>query len=302
MYMPARAIGDLNPALLAQCPVVEVPRDADRLPVHITEWGDTGPPVLLVHGGVQGGIGGGPDNFAGQKPLAEKGWQLRLIDRPGFGRSPSRGPDDMAADAVLIADRLGASSHLLGHSFGGAGALLAAASRPEAVRSLILVEPALQPMLLTDPESAADPASRAATEIIMKHLMSCKTPADYSIGFLSALGSSPEGGENMVAASLKADPKRATDLGCSLLRARMASPADMRAAADTVLAAKIPVLVISGGYSAGQETAANVIARLMGGRHAVVAAPSHFLQQDSPEAFNTAVDAFLREVEARLQG
>jgi pimeloyl-ACP methyl ester carboxylesterase len=294
--MPATVIGELNPALLAQCPIVPVPPNAKDLPVHVTEWGTQGPVIFFVHGGVQGGIGGGPANFIGQKPLAGKGWRLRLIDRPGFGESPSRGPDDMEADAILIAGLLNEPSHLLGHSFGGAEALLAAAHRPEAVRSLILVEPALQPMLTTDPESAADPASQAATAIILKHLLSGTTPADYAIGFLGSLGTSHEGGENVIAAQLKANREHATNLGCSLLRARMETPAGMRAAADAVAKAGIPVLVISGGYSEGQEATGRAIARLTKGRHVVVKAPSHFLQEDCPEAFNEAVDKFLREI------
>lgn len=296
--MSTKVLGEINPALLAQCPAVVTPEGAADFPVHVTEWGEEGPDVFFVHGGVQGGIGGGPDNFKGQRPLAARGWRIKLIDRPGFGASPSRGPDDMGADAVLIAERLGASSHLIGHSFGGAEALLAAALRPDAVRSLVLVEPALQMMLATDPESAADPASKGAADIIVKYLLSAQSPADYAIGFISALGAGNDGGENVAAAGLKADPERAMALGCSLLRARMASPAALRAAADSVAAAGIPVLVVTGGYSAGQEATGRAVARLTGGRHVVVTAPSHFLQQDSPEAFNDAIDGFLREAEA----
>lgn len=295
--MPSIPLGQLNPALLAQCPAMPVPQDADTLPIHVTEWGEAGPAVFLVHGGVQGGIGGGPANWQGQRPLADRGWRMRLMDRPGFGKSPSRGPDDMEADARLIADRLGEASHLIGHSFGGAEALLAAAQRPEAVRSLILVEPALQPMLTTDPDSLADPATKAAIGIIMHHLMSAPSPADFAIGFLGGLGSDDKGSDNVVAARMRADRDLATDMGCSLLRGCMVSPAAMRAAADKVREFGLPVLVISGGYSAGQETTCAAVVRLTGGKHAVVAAPSHFLQQDSPDLFNVTVDAFMRAVE-----
>ena len=294
--MPSMPLGGLNPSLLAQCPLVPVTENALELEVHVTEWGETGSLVLLVHGGVQGGIGGGPANWEGQRPLADRGWQLRLMDRPGFGGSPSRGPDDMAADALLIAEELGDGSHLIGHSFGGAEALLATAHRPGAVRSLILVEPALQPMLSTDEESVADPATAAATAIIMRHLLSAPTPADFAIGFLGGLGSASEGGHNTVAARVGANREEATELGCSLLRARMESPAGMRAAADAVRRSGIPVLVISGGYSAGQETACKAVARLTGGRHVVVDAPSHFIQQDNPAAFNEVVDQFMRAI------
>ncbi len=294
--MPSVALGQLNPSLLAQCPILPVPKDAEDLPIHVTEWGDAGLTVLMVHGGVQGGIGGGPANWEGQRPLADRGWRLRLLDRPGFGRSPSRGPDDMAADALLIADRFGEGCHLIGHSFGGAEVLLAAAHRPKAVRSLILVEPALQPMLSSDPESLTDPATKAATAIIMKSLMSAATPAAFAIGFLGGLGSNSEGSDNTVSAKVRTDERVAMELGCSLLRSRLESPAGMLAAAHAVKDAGIPVLVISGGYSAGQETACKAVARLTGGRHIVVDAPSHFLQQDSPAAFNDTVEKFMRAV------
>jgi pimeloyl-ACP methyl ester carboxylesterase len=130
----------------------------------------------------------------------------------------------------------------------------------------------------------------------MKSLQLAENPADYAIRFLSSLGTDLKGEDNEIAASLKADRDYATALGCSLLRARMSSPADLRAAADRVAEAGIPVLVITGGYSPGQEASGKAVARLTGGRHVVVAAPSHFLQQDCPDAFNEAIDTFLREV------
>ena len=295
--MPSIPLGQLNPALLAQCPAMPVPANAQDLPIHITEWGHEGPLVLMVHGGVQGGIGGGPGNWQGQQPLSDRGWRLRLMDRPGFGGSPSRGPDDMAADALLIADRLGENSHLIGHSFGGAEALLAAAHRPAAVRSLILVEPALQPMLSVDPETASDPAAGAAGATIMRNIREAETPADFAIGFLGMMGSTADGQDNAVTARLKANRDHATELGCSLLRGRMESPFGMFAAAQAVKAARIPVLTISGSYSEGQGFLGGAVARITGGRHLVLDAPSHFLQQDVPEAFNEAADAFMREVE-----
>lgn len=300
LSMSYRALGEVNPPLLAQCPVVVTPPNASDLPVHITTWGSDGPPVFFVHGGVQGGIGGGPANFNGQRALADQGWQMRLIDRPGFGGSPSRGSDDMEADAALIAAQLGESSHLVGHSFGGAESLLAAALRPQALRSLVLIEPALQMMLLTDPDSAAAMASSGAADIVMKYMMSAPSPADYAIGFLGGLGAGSDAQDNVAVAGLKADRARATAMGCALLRARMAAPATARAAADAIAAAGIPVLVVSGSYSAGQQASCKAIARLTGGRHVVIDAPSHFLHQDSPAEFNAVLDAFLREAEARF--
>jgi len=158
----------------------------------------------------------------------------------------------------------------------------------------------VQMMLSTDPQSAADPATKGAADIIMKYLLSAKTPAEYAIGFVGSLGSSSDDEDNLPVAGLKADPQRATAMGCALLRARMATPAELRAAADKVAAARIPVLLISGDYSATQGATGEAVARLTGGRHEAIHAPSHFLQQDSPEAFNELVDAFMREAESKL--
>src|SRR5262249_15362514 len=78
-----------------------------------------------------------------QQPLADR-FQLIVPDRPGHGRSPDPGrPDGAEADGLWVADLLEEGAHLVGHSFGGAVALAAAARRPPAVRSLTLIEPAM---------------------------------------------------------------------------------------------------------------------------------------------------------------
>jgi pimeloyl-ACP methyl ester carboxylesterase len=77
----------------------------------------------------------------------------------------------------------------------------------------------------------------------------------------------------------------------------------MRQAADTVAQAKVPVLVISGGYSPAHDATAEVVARLTHGRHELVSAPNHFVQQSRPLQFNEVVDAFMRSADdARKRG
>ena len=289
-------------ALLAQCPPAP-PRlskaEAAKLPIHVTEWGTTGPEVLIVHGGVQGGLGGGPSTFAKQEALAQRGWRLRLVDRPGFGQSPSRGVDDMEADAVWIANMLGDGANLIGHSWGGAEALLAAARRPGAVRLLVLVEPALQTLLLSDPSIDADPALKADAMRFGGLLMSAKAPRDYALGFAHSLGAVERSGNasNTAVAALDADPDLAMRFGCSLLQARMAPPPALREAAETVARAHVPVLVITGGWSPFFDAVGALAAKLTGGRHVIVRSPNHFVQLAGAEEFNTVVDAFMREAD-----
>ncbi len=282
-------------ALLKQCPLV-IPSQ-ERGPIHVTQWGETGPAVLMIHGGVQGGLGGGPVNFAGQAPLAEKGWTLRLPDRPGFGKTASRGPDDQLADARGVSEELREGSHLIGHSFGGAIALLAAAQRPQAVRSLILIEPALQPMLTTKPLMLLKSGVRAALQIVGKALMNSETPAEFARAFATSLGTDGKQGPNPSVAALLEHPELAEPLGCAVLRARIASPDEMRRAADTVAEGGIPVAFVSGGYSIGQDAGCAAMASMMRAKQVVISAPNHFIQQASPGAFNEFADHFMREAE-----
>ena len=297
------AVGRRQAALMAQCPTAPAQMsDADRRehPINVVEVGENGPPVLIVHGGIQGGLGGGPATFDKQRPLAERGWRLRLMERPGFGRSASRGVDDMEADAELVADLLGDGSHLVGHSWGGAAALLAAARRPEAVLSLTLIEPALFPIVMTDPALRADPQMQGVGARLAQLMLQSDTPAAYAINFArTVLG--PEGDAQAQArvAGMEADPDTAARVGCALLQSRMASPQEMRAAADAVAAARIPTLVICGGWSDFFDRIGPVVARFTGGEYEVVPAANHMVQDDAAERFNARLDGFMREASDR---
>jgi pimeloyl-ACP methyl ester carboxylesterase len=54
---------------------------------------------------------------------------------------PAADGEDFLVDADDIANLMGDGAHLVGHSYGGLGAIAAAARRPEATRSLTLLEP-----------------------------------------------------------------------------------------------------------------------------------------------------------------
>ena len=299
------AIGERRAALLSQCPPAPPTLSAeDRAarPINVVELGDDGPTVLIVHGGVQGGLGGGPATFDEQKVLAERGWRLRLVERPGFGDSPSRGVDDMAADAEWIADMLGEGAHLVGHSWGGAEALLAAARRPEAVRSLTLVEPALFPIVMTDPALRTDPEMQAVGGRLAQLMLRSDTPADYAIAFARTVLGPPEDQEVLTrVAGLEADRELATRVGCAVLQGRMASPEEMRAAADTVAERGLPVLVVSGGWSSFFDRIGEVVARFTKGRFETIPAVNHMVQQVGATAFNATLEQFMHEAEARRQ-
>jgi len=98
-----------------------------------------GEPVLFIHGAI----------FADfLRPLAEQpaflGFQRIRYHRRGYGESggPAGGFDMQAADIVALLDHLEVDrAHLVGHSEGAMIALVLAASYPDRVRSLALLEP-----------------------------------------------------------------------------------------------------------------------------------------------------------------
>lgn len=101
-------------------------------------------PALYVHG-----LGGSSLNWSALMPLLEDILDGEAIDLPGFGDSPP--PDDgnysLTAHARAVIRYLDARGrgpvHLLGNSLGGAVSTRVAAVRPDLVRTLTLVSPAL---------------------------------------------------------------------------------------------------------------------------------------------------------------
>ncbi|MEV0969145.1 alpha/beta fold hydrolase [Microtetraspora glauca] len=77
------------------------------------------------------------------------GWAL---DLPGAGYSPAPADGDYSVDGharavIALIEHLGGPVHLFGNSLGGAVSVRVAATRPELVRSLVLVSPALPDLL-----------------------------------------------------------------------------------------------------------------------------------------------------------
>jgi pimeloyl-ACP methyl ester carboxylesterase len=109
-------------------------------PIHVTSWSESGPAApraVPVHGTMTWGT----ECFERQRPLADE-FALEIPDRRGFGDSPDIERSDWEIDAADVVELLGEGAHLMGHSYGGVVAMAAAARRPEAVRSLVLIEPA----------------------------------------------------------------------------------------------------------------------------------------------------------------
>lgn len=103
-------------------------------------WGEQGPRVLALHGWQ-----GRAAQFRGLgERMAARGYQLIAIDAPAHGRSPGREADPVVfADALQeVAAELGPLHAVVGHSMGGASALLALSRGLDAVRTVAIAAPA----------------------------------------------------------------------------------------------------------------------------------------------------------------
>ncbi|MEU2563707.1 alpha/beta hydrolase [Streptomyces longispororuber] len=102
------------------------------------------PPALYVHG-----LGGSSRNWSALMPLLTDAVDGEALDLPGFGDSPP--PDDgdysvtgHARAVIRLLDARGRGPvHLVANSLGGAISTRVAAVRPDLVRTLTLVSPAL---------------------------------------------------------------------------------------------------------------------------------------------------------------
>ena len=257
---------------------------ADTL--HVTRWGDSGPRVVLVHGSAQGSTLGGDRHFVAQQRLAQEGWQVIVPDRPGHGKSPSPGRPDIAqADGVLIAPLLGDGAHLVGHSFGGCVALATAALRPQSVKTLTLIEPAM--MLL----AMDDPVVRSFGFRMLRILFLSFSPTTRIRRFCELVNIPSE-----IRGAGDAEEQRR--MGKAIRRLKMPSKGEVQAQLEAVKAAGIPLLVVTGGWSPAFEATSDRVASVGGGRRMVIRSQHHFPQQISEE-FNDALMAFMRRREAR---
>lgn len=124
-----------------------------------------GVPVVLVHSSGLSALQWGP-----LVPRLAAGYRVLAPDLLGYGGSsawPSSHEFNLSADLAVVRaviDHADAPVHLVGHSYGGVLAMLAAMQAPGQIRSLALYEPvAFQVLVGRDPEGEADLA-RVQTE------------------------------------------------------------------------------------------------------------------------------------------
>jgi pimeloyl-ACP methyl ester carboxylesterase len=238
--------------------------------VFVAERGE-GPAVLFVHGSVVGAT-----TWKKQRPLSKR-WTVKVLDRRGFGKSPETDRDDFAADARDIAGALGDGAHLVAHSYGAIGAMIAASERPEAVHSLTLVEPVAYSLAIDHPA-----VQRAVVDLIAYFSTGPEEPREFLEGFLDHMGI-----ELRLPEELPPSIEQPTRM---LMNSN--APFTARLRPDDLAAAVFPTLVVSGGHSEVFEAICDSIADQLGAERATIPGATHAVPSVGA-AFNERLEEFL---------
>ncbi len=231
---------------------------------------------MFVHGSVVNA----DLTWSAQKPLGDR-FEIVAPNRRGFPPGPDVDSVDFEDEAVWLEPYLAPRTHLIGHSYGGVIALLAAARRPELLRSLTVVEP---------PAFGAARGIPAADEFMARieaHWTGGpRDPGEFLRGFLALVGSSAPPGE-LTPELLQA--------ARTLLVER--PPSEAVIPFDELARAPFPKLVVSGGHSPAFEALCDVLEERLGGERAVLPGAGHSVQRLG-EPFNELLASFVERAEA----
>ena len=241
-------------------------------PISVVRSGD-GPEVLLVHGGAS------PDaTWGALAPLSAR-WTLAFVHRRGYPPSPepSEGRQDFEVDALDVLPLLAGRPHVVAHSYGALGALIAATRRPEDVRSLTLIEPPLYHLVPDDPE--VQRLERIGDAVLTEGLDA--DPATLR-EFLRVAGA-PDVDDGLALPEAVANGVRRAHGG------RL--PGEARPPLDVLREAGVRSLVASGDHSPGIERVCDALAAALDAKRLVVPGAGHFVA--SAPGFAERLEGFL---------
>jgi pimeloyl-ACP methyl ester carboxylesterase len=233
---------------------------------HVERLG-AGPRVVLVHGSV----GNGEVTWAEQRPLADR-FTLVVVERPGYPPNAPEERIDFEEQAQQVAELLEPGDHLVGHSYGGVISLLAAARRPEALRSLTVNEP---------PAFGVARGHPAVEKFLARFAEAPREPRAYLEFFLPIVGSEirlpdplPPPLEAGARAALAERP-----------------PHEAEIPLDELAQTPFPKLVVSGAHHAAFDAVCDVLQERLGADRAVLPGAGHSLPRAA--GYNETLADFL---------
>ena len=268
---------------------------------HYVRFGEGEPAVIFLHG-----FGASTFSWRDILPDIAERRQVVAFDRPAFGLTerPLRGewegpnPYGLTAQAdntVALMDELAiGQAVLVGHSAGGAVAVLAAARHPDRVSGLVLEAPAIlagggtpswiRPLLAT-------PQARRIGPLFVRRLLSGETGEDL----VRAAWADPSAVTDEVIEGYRA-PLAIRDWDKALWELTIAPRPD--APDDALDLIECPVLVVAGTEDGAVPYEDSVhVAEILGARLATFEETGHLPHEERPERFSTELYRFLDELE-----
>ncbi|WP_113718478.1 alpha/beta fold hydrolase [Arthrobacter dokdonensis] len=245
----------------------------------------TKPRIVFVHG-----IDGyGASAWPVQHRLAGR-YDALFLKRSGFDAVEPPVATDFAGDARIVIDALADGGHVVAHAQGAIATMMAAVERPDLVRSLVLLEPALLSL------TAELPATTAYREHLAPLFARSASLTDtaFSAEFrrLTASMNGPGGRPGAFAAGT-ARPRTVPAESAARIAARVHLQAPQWDAPVHIVPG-VPTLVVTGGWEPLYEEIAAYLAAT-GARHEVTRGGHR--PQDS-EAGAALIEEFIGGVEA----
>jgi pimeloyl-ACP methyl ester carboxylesterase len=235
------------------------------------------PRIVLVHGSVTGGRA----TWQRQVPGLGGRFELEVVERPGFPPNPPVDRVDFEEHARLVAAGLREGDHLLGHSYGGVIALLAADLAPHALRSLAVIEPPATRVALGNPAAdrfAADGAAWWAEGPV-------DDPEAFLRGFLRTVGSSFDPPSPL--------PPELEQGARTLIVER--GPWEAEIPLASLAATALPTLVVSGAHHAAFDAICDALAERLHAERLVLPGYGHTAQRHP--GFDEAYADFVERAE-----
>ena len=234
------------------------------------------PRLLLVHGSVVNA----ELTWSAQSPLADR-FEIVAPNRRGFPPGPDVDHVDFEDEAVWLDAFLEPGTHLVGHSYGGVIALLAAARHPGLLRSLTVIEPPAFGI------ARGTPAADQFIALTAEHWANGpRDPAEFLRAFLALVGSSTPSG-TFTPELLQ---------GARTLMVER-SPAEAVIPFEELAPTAFPKLVVSGEHSPAFDAVCDVLTKRLDAERAVLPGAGHSVQRLG-EPFNELLASFVERAEA----
>jgi len=224
--------------------------------------------VVLVHGSVTNAS----RSWGRQAALGDR-FELVAPNRPGFPPGPPVERVDFERDADWLAGVIRPGDHLVGHSYGGVAALVAAPRLPLA--SLTLIEPPAFGVARGEP---AVEAWLAGAEALPRD-----DPRARLEAFLAHVGA-----PFPLPSPLPPDLEQGAE---AFFRERGPQEAEIDLASLPYASLPYPVLVVTGGHEPAFEVVGDVLERALGAERAVLPGAGHAVQ--NAPGFNELLEHFV---------